>query len=234
MNLIPKAVIAGMMQGQFVSTGPVNTLVQLPGGPSITPDIINRIWSQVQKEYPYQSLQFEPSGKGAVFLSGPEDLVLIQPPLLQVRSPVEAMGVTAVAEKVQFVLSQIVHQVPSPPGLNLGVKLVYHAPAPGNDAVSFARTELVKGEDDLQTLAGGTNFLASIKVVMLGIDVNRTLLVEPLVADPTNMYLDLDSQYPGVVDPNQIRDRISQADDFMAHQVKAFLEARAQGWGAGT
>ena len=234
MNLIPKAAIVGMMQGQMLSTGPVNTFIQTPSSQPITSDTINRIWSQVIKEYPYQSLQLEPSGRGGVFIGGPDELVIIQPPLLQMRCRLDSdpTGIRGVADKVHFVFGQIMHQLPSPPPLNLGVKLIYNTPAPGGDAVAFARTELVKGEDDLRTLAGGTSFVACIKVAMMNPDVNRTLLVEPLIADPTQLFLDLDSQFPGVVNPAQIREHITGAGDFMTHQVDSFLDARSAEWGA--
>jgi len=233
MNLIPKAIIVGMAQGQLIGTGPITPFVQAAGAQPITADSINRIWSQVIKEYPYQSLQLEPSGRGGVFLGAPEELVIIQPPLIQIRSRIDTdpRGIDGVAEKADFVLNQIIHQIPGPAPLNLGIKLIFHTPAPGGDAVAFARTELVKGEDDLKTLAGGTSFLACIKVAVMSPEINRVLLVEPLVNDPTHLYLDLDVQYPGIVNKLQIKDQILQANDFMIHQVNAFLDARAAEWG---
>jgi hypothetical protein len=223
-----------MVQGPFMSTGGPPIMLQPPQ--PISREVINRIWSSVVKDYPYQSLQFEPSGRGAVFLGsgGPQDLVLLQPPLLQVRAtidPNEIGDFRHLAEKVHTVFGHILHQVPSPPASNLGVKLVFQAPAPGNDAVAFARTELIKGDEDLQMLAGGATFEASIKVLIHATDCNYTLLVEPLMVDKSQIYVDVDAQFPGVVDPAQIATKINQAHDFVTHQVNQYLDNRAREWG---
>ena len=71
-ELIPKAVVSGLfVQSQVVTTGPASLILQAPGA-TATRDTINRIWSDVVKDYPYQGLQLNPAGSGGAFVgSGP-------------------------------------------------------------------------------------------------------------------------------------------------------------------
>lgn len=231
MELIPKVLVVGVTQGPFPTTGP---LVPLQAPQQLTRDVINRIWSAVVKDYPYQSLQLEPTGKGAVFLGESNfDLVVLQPPLFQFRSTFDDDSLSTtrrLAEKAQTIFGIILQHVPNPPPLNLGVRMVYHSPAPGGDAVAFARTDLVNGEEDLRTLAGGMAFEAAIKVLMHGEDRDYTLAVEPLLADRSVLFIDLDGQFPGIVDQAHISDRILEVESFLVQQVRHFIESRAQEW----
>jgi hypothetical protein len=234
-ELIPKAVIAGLFQGQMVSTGTVNMLLQPPGAPKET---INRIWSDVVKDYPYQSLQFEASGNGGAFVGegGPEDVVIIQPPLIQVRALLKTSAqdvpqdVPSVANKIASIIKTTLHHLGGPPPLNLGVKIIYHAPAPGQVAAEFLRTEMIKGDEDLRALAGSVDYEASLKVLLKGTDTTYTLLIEPFQADPTYLFIDLDAQFPGAVDVGRIEENVLSVDNFVTKQVRNFLDRRAEEW----
>jgi hypothetical protein len=185
------------------------------------------------KDYPsYQSLQFDPSGRGGAFVGegGPEDLVVLQPPLFQVRTPIGGGGVPHTAEKIAFVLKTALFHSPGAPAVNLGVKLIFSAPAPGQDAVAFLRSELIKGDDDFATLAGNMDFQVGIKAIFKGENVTHTLTIEPVQVDPKMLYLDLDSQFPGLVDDSRIASEVMLANDFMSTQVRNFLDARAESW----
>jgi hypothetical protein len=111
-ELIPKAVVAGLfVQAQVLSTGSVNMIMQTPGT-VITRDAINRIWSDVVKDYAYQGLQFAPNGTGGAFVgSGPEDVVILQPPLIQVRDLVGPQGVRASADKIESIFRTVTHHL---------------------------------------------------------------------------------------------------------------------------
>lgn len=232
-ELIPKAVIAGLFVQTVpmsASTGPTSILLQQPGAAPVTRDVVNRIWSDVVKRYPYQSLQFDPTGSGGAFLGqGPDDAVILQPPLLQVRDAIGVGGVREASDKLQFVFNTALHHLGGP-AANLGVKLVYHAPAPGAAAVDFLLSELVKGVDDVQSLAGGMSFEGSVKFLLTAPDVQYTLLIEPLHADLAFLYLDLDAQFPGPLDPAKIGERVRQAETLITTQVRNFLEKRGEEW----
>jgi hypothetical protein len=231
-ELIPKAVVAGLfVQAQVLSTGSVNMIMQTPGT-MITRDVINRIWSDVVKDYPYQGLQFQPNSIGGAFVgSGPEDAVIIQPPLIQIRDLVGSQGVRGSADKIESVVRTVVRHLSGTSPLNLGVKLVYNAPAPARDAVAFLLSEMLTGHDDLQQLAGGMEYQGHVKYFLKGEDYTYALDLEPLQADPEFIYIDLDVQYPGIVDASRIRDRILEADTFVSSRVSNFLDRRAEEWG---
>lgn len=234
MEFIPRAVIAGLMHGQMVSTGSVGILVQPQATPAVTRETINRIWADVVKDYPYQSLQFEPGGRGGAFLgeAGPDDAVIIQPPLVQVRAPLDSdpQGVFGVANRIGSIFKTSTHHLGGPPPVNLGVKIVYNVPAPGRNAVDFLRTEIIKGDEELRQLAGGSEYEASLKVILKNPTVTYTVLVEPLHADPSNLFIDLDAQFPGTADVSQVSDRIREVNDFAVSRVATYLERRAEGW----
>lgn len=229
-EFIPKALIAGVfVQSQIVSTGPVNLVMPTAGNP-VTRDTINGLWSEVVKEYPYQSLQFDPTGTGALFLgSGPDDVVIIQPPLVQVREPI-GISVEQSARKVADVFKLAAHRLSATIPQNLGVKLVYHAPAPGGSAVDFVLSELVAGQDDVRNLAGAMKYEASVKYTLRSDSVTYTLGIEPLHIDPQFLFLDLDAQFPGSVDVAGVRNRVLEVEGFAHSQVRSFLERRAEGW----
>jgi hypothetical protein len=221
-----------LVQTQIISTGPASIMLQPPGATPVTRDVINRIWSDVVKEYPYQSLQLDPSGGGGAAFVGatPDEAVIIQPPLVQVRELVGIGGVPDTARKIAFVLQAAVHHLSGTLPVNLGVKLIYRAPAPGGNAIEFLRSEFVKGDDDMRSLAGGMEYEASVKLIMKSADVTYTLLIEPLHADLAYLYLDLDTQYQGVVDITRIAERIGQAESFLSTQVRTFLDRRGEAW----
>lgn len=229
-ELIPKALIVGFLRGQLVNLGQVSGIAQVPGTSLISRDIINRIWGEVVKEYPsYQSLQFDPSGRGGVFVgqSGPDDLVLIQPTLLQVRTPVDEYGVDRTASKVAFILRTILHQYSGPPSVNLGIKIIAWAPSPNpsKDATAFIRNELVKQDEAFTTMAGSMDLQIGLKVITTqDASLTRTLLIEPLQVDKTTLYLDLDSQVPGLVDEARLEDNIKKAYEFLDKPVRHMLE----------
>jgi hypothetical protein len=224
-------VVSGLfVQAQAVATGPASLILQAPGA-TVTRDIINRIWTDVVKDYPYQALQLNPVGSGGAFVGGgPEDVVLIQPPLVQIRDLVQVQGMRGSAEKIEAIFKIVTHHIGSSSPVNLGIKLVYHAPAPGGDAVSFILSEMMAGHDDVQQLAGGMALQGMARYLLKGDSLTYTLSLEPLQSDPSIIFIDLDVQYAGAVDTSHIKDKVLTADEFMTKQVRGFLERRAENW----
>jgi hypothetical protein len=230
-ELIPKAAVAGLfVQSQIVTTGPASLVLQAPGA-TVSRDVINRIWSDVVKDYPYQSLQLNPVGSGGAFIGGgPEDAVLIQPPLVQIRDLISLQGVSGSAEKIETIFKIVTHHIGSSSPANLGIKLVYHAPAPGGDAVSFILSEMMAGHDDVQHLAGGMALQGMARYLLKGDGLTYTLSLEPLQSDRSYIFIDIDAQYDGNVDTAHIRDKVLSTDEFVTKQVRSFLERRAEDW----
>lgn len=230
--MIPKTAVAGMMLGQQIGTMPGGSVFQ-PVGANLSRDVINRIWADVVKSYPYQSLQFGQSGHGGMFIgSSPDDVVLLQPHLIQMRlffgDRIQSMS--QVADQIQAVMSSAMFYIGGAPPINLGVKLIYNCPSPGGDSVSFLRTEFIKGDEDLRTLAGSMALQAGIKLVMANDSYYYTLLVEPLQVNKSDLYIDLDAQFAGIVDLSRLKDRVMQTDEFMTKQVRNLLDRRSEEW----
>ena len=230
--MIPKAAVAGFMLGQQMGTLPGGSVFQPVGAP-LNRDVINRIWADVVKTYPYQSLQLDPTGRGGRFIgSNPDDIVILQPHLLQIRVffSDDTLSIAQVAEQIQSVFKSAVFHIGGSPPINLGVKLIYNAPAPGGNSVDFLRTEFVKGDEDLRALAGSMDLQASIKLVMTDINKTFTLLIEPLQINKADLYLDLDVQFAGIVDVGHIKENVMQTDEFIKGQVQSFLDRRSEEW----
>lgn len=231
MELIPKALIVGFLRGQVVNLGQLSGVAQVPGPSPISRDVINRIWGEVVKEYPsYQSLQFDPSGRGAVFIgqSGPDDLVIIQPPLLQVRTPISEFGIDRTAYRASFILRTILHQYAGPPSVNLGVKIIAWTPSPNlsKDAVAFIRTEFIRHDEVFATMGGKMDLQIGLKIVAASENkLTHTLFIEPLQVDKTMLYLDLDSQFPGIVDEARLEDNIKMSYEFLDKPVCHMLDS---------
>ena len=68
------------------------------------------------------------------------------------------------------------------------------------------------------------------KFVLQAPDVIYTLALEPLRADLSALFIDLDAQFSGVTNLEDTKERIATVDSFMRTQVRSFLERRAEGW----
>jgi hypothetical protein len=114
---------------------------------------------------------------------------------------------------------------------------LYHAEgkslsyAASDAALTVILSEMIKGGDDVQALAGAMRSEASVTFLLSTPEVQYTLAIEPLRADPTYVYVDLDAQYPGAVDLTAVEGKIKSVDEFMRNQVNNFLDKRAEAWG---
>jgi hypothetical protein len=227
-ELIPRAVIAGLViPTQIPFPIPSGSL---PGLPTVSQEALNRVWVDVVKVYPYQGLQLQPGGAGAIFTGGlPDQAVIIQPPLVQVRDVIE-LDMRQLAEKISFIFKTAAHHLGPAQPQGLGVKLIYHAPAPGRDAVKFLRAQMTQYDDDLASLAGGMSYDVGFKFVLQSPNLIYTLVLEPLRADLSTLFIDLDAQFSGITNLEDTQERIATVDSFMRTQVRSFLERRAEGW----
>jgi hypothetical protein len=210
MEFIPKALIIGV----FAAVA--------PGAASS--DAINRIWMQLSRRMGYRQLVQGGEG-GAQFLTNPDDAFIIQPPLLQFRSPVNMTWEHA-AEDAEVCLKTAGEHLGANQFANLGIKQVLHATVPDNDARAFIQTRLLRGGDEgLQSLVGAGEGWVGLKYgLQVSEELTRTLVIEPLVADPKMLFIDLDSQHGGPADLDHIADRANDAERFLAQTVRPYLD----------
>lgn len=216
MELIPRAYISGMF------TPPPN----VPGGPSLTADAINRIWSEVGPPNGYTQFQTTPDYAAVNFLGPTPDMgVAIQPPLIQFRDPI-TMTAAQSAEKAQTVYKAIAKHLGVTQFFNLAVKHIYHSPAPRNDAKAFVLGRiLAKSDADLGDLRMGGTIWGGVKFEALINSAVYTVLIEPLVADNQMIFIDLDVQFPGEVDVGRVMERSREAEEYLTKAVNGYLDS---------
>jgi hypothetical protein len=213
MEFVPKALIVGVFAA--VAPGAAST------------DAVNRIWMQLSRRMGYRQLIQGGEG-GAQFVTSGDDAFVIQPPLLQFRSPV-TMGWGQAAEDAQACIKTAAEQLGATQFANLGIKHVAHATAPNGDARAYVQHQLLPSSNEgLEMLVrGGTGWVG----VKYGIeDADGTvsaLVIEPFIADQKFVFVDLDTQHQGQADIDRITDRAGDAERFLTETVRPYLEGAA-------
>jgi hypothetical protein len=209
MELIPKALVVGVFAA--VAPGPPDD------------DKVNRIWMQLSRRMGYRQLL--KTGEGANFIgASPEDAFIIQPPLLQFRSPA-AMGLANAADDAQTCLKTAAEHLGATQFANLGIRHVLHAPAPDGEGRAYIQRLVGQHEDALEPLQRGGEIWVGVKYGISSADGSTyTLVIEPFVADPKFLFIDLDAQLPGPADLDRITDRAADAARFITETVSAYLD----------
>jgi hypothetical protein len=209
-EFIPKALIVGVF-------GAI--------APGVDTDKINRIWMQLSRRMGYRQLIQTGEG-GAQFVTSGDDAFLIQPPLLQFRSPA-TMGFKNAADDAQACLKTAAEQLGATQFGNLGIKHVLHATAPDNDARAYVQRDLLRASgESIAALERGGSIWMGVKYGVEGADDSvYTLVIEPLIADPRFVFVDLDAQHPGQADLDRIPDRAGDAERYLMETVRHYLEA---------
>lgn len=220
MDLIPKAMVVGV----FVPPAP-------PGQQQVSADRINRIWAELAPAHGFTSLQMAPDGSVANFVGRTgEDGITIQPPLIQIRSSIET-STSVAAETVESMVKVITRHLNAPQIFNVGIRHVYVAPLPDNDARGFVLHRLLRSdEQDLASLSGDPDHAwGGLKYLIPLADRQYTLVIEPSVLEEMrSLYIDLDAQFPGQAVPGAIAERAQEAQDYLTGVVNQYLDQRAE------
>lgn len=221
MELIPKALVVGV----FVPPA-------MPGQGQVTADKLNRIWSDVAPSHGYTQFQMSPDQSAANFLgASPEIGVTIQPPLLQVRDLLGTSGRPLMpddaASRAEEIIKTIARNLGVNQFFNLGIKIVYHAAHPANDARGFILNQILShGGEGLGDLSLGGDLWGGVKFVTAHPDGGEyTLQLEPVRADDLkSLFIDVDAQYPGPATPDAITARAREAHSYVTQNVNRFLD----------
>jgi hypothetical protein len=212
-EIIPKALVVGVLAALA------------PGAADL--EKVNRIWMQLSRRMGYRQMQMNPAGEGATFLgASPDDALLIQPPLLQFRSPAP-MGFATAADDAQVSLKTAAEQLGATQFASLGIRHVAHVPAPNNDARGFLQHQLLKmNSDEVGGLERGGQSWSGLKYWAEAADASSTyqLSIEPLIADPKFLFVDLDAQFAGPAELERLQDRAGEAARYVTETVRAYLE----------
>ncbi|HKE99915.1 MAG TPA: hypothetical protein VKG45_13385 [Actinomycetes bacterium] len=197
-------------------------------------EVLNRIWSDVVRVYPFRSLTFQPDGAGATF-SGVQSgqAVLVQPPLVKVQDLVE-LDLGAVVERIGFILKTVAGHLGDPRAKRLTLKLVYHVPAPGGHAASFLSSSMLHPKLDLAALAGRLRWDAGVRVALEDPEAKVAYLMtlEPLRRAPSNLFLQVEAVVAQPVEVGEVQERMFEVDNLVQAKVMPLLELRAEAWTA--
>src|SRR5437867_667943 len=172
--------------------GVVPQLTQIPPKP-FPQETLQRVFLDLTHEHAYQQFGFLPDG-GAQLVADPDDTVLIQPMLIQVRTPV-SMTKELASEKVVSILRAIAKRLELQAFVNGGTKVIVHAAIPPpQDARDFVATRLMRADEQLAEL--GPNYFAGGAKYRSIVDGRRedNLLVEPFIRDTSFLFIDYDIQ----------------------------------------
>jgi hypothetical protein len=216
MQLIPKALVVGGL----IPPAP-------PGQQQVTADRLNRIWSELAPTHGFIQLQMSPDQSGAEFVGrAPENGVTIQPPLIQARAQIGSTAQQA-ADSALAIFAVILRHLGVQQLFNVGIRHVYNAPLPDNDARGFVLRRVLSATDErLSELAtGSTSLWGGVKYVVPLPDRQYTLTVEPLQLDEMrSLYIDLDAQFPGEASLDSITGRAADAQAYITSTVDRYLD----------
>jgi hypothetical protein len=208
-------------------------LVPQPSQPQPAPidrDVVQRIFTDIGRDYPYQQMAFTPDG-GAQFMTSLEDLALVQPMLLQVRTPI--MAAAGAREKAERILRVMAERLAIRDFLVFGFKIVAHVAleGPRPDARAFVSERLLRMGEQADELGPGF-FGAGIKYRRIDEQNGRedVLLIEPFVGNNEFLFIDYDVQrrapFHGV---ENLSGWIDDGFTFVRDRTMAILEAAANG-----
>jgi hypothetical protein len=207
-----------------VVVGLVPQPTQIPPKP-FAQETLQRVFLDLTHEHTYQQFGFLPDG-GAQLVADPDDAVLIQPFLIQVRTPV-AMTKELASEKVVSLLRAIAKRLELGTFVNGGIKVIVHvAISPGQDAREFVATNLMRAEEKVAELGPGY-FAGGVKYRSIE-EARRedNLLIEPFVRDPSYLFIDYDVQrFEPFTDVQDVGNWLDEAYDFIDGPVRRLLEA---------
>ncbi len=98
------------------------------------------------------------------------------------------------------------------------------------DARSFVQLRLLgKDEPSLDRLLRGGDFWTGLKLGLSAPDGSFYLLtLEPWLADNQAIFVDLDAQFPGVANLDDVRARAREAHEYAQTAVKEYLDIAEQ------
>jgi hypothetical protein len=204
----------------------------LPPTPFAQEDL-QKLFVEVTRDYPYQQFGFLPTG-GAQLVNAPDDIVMLQPGLLQVQiriDPAFTVSPEAAREKGVTILRRAFSRLHIDGFLQCGIKVVAHLPTPEGyeDAVAFISQKLM-GDVDPDSLAAGF-FAGGVKFRRIdearGEEAN--LLVEPFIRDRQYIFIDYDVGRAAIRGPfadlDQVANWVDEAFGLVSGPTMGLLEA---------
>jgi hypothetical protein len=210
---------------QALVVGLVPQPKQIPPAPFVAEDL-QRAYFDVSKEHHYQQFQFLPGEAGAQFMNAPEDGIVVQPGLIQLRTPVETTPEVA-RERFVAILRVLAKRLALATFLQAGIKVVAHVAVDGS-AKHFIGERLMRSPDHIAEL--GPNFFAGgvkFRSIQPENGLEENLLLEPFVHDDKFVFVDYDVQRPFPYEVGQVGGWLDEAFAFVRGPAMRLLEAEA-------
>mgnify|MGYP001070301963 CR=1 FL=1 len=185
----------------------------------LQPADLNKLYAEITERYPYQSLQHLPDG---VRMSNQNNDCFVQNTRIQVNE--EVMYFQATKEKVLDIFEMVRSRIGLQQFLTFGVKLTAFLPLqkPG-DAVAFIENYAVAIKPDQWDILGPGRKGTGLRIVLHQQGICE-LKIEPFFNDTSQLYVELDVQYPepfaGLAG---IEEKMDAAYNYMFDNVKNFI-----------
>jgi hypothetical protein len=209
---------------QHIIVGLLPQPTQMPPAP-FPQEALQRVFLDLTQEHTYQQFGFLPDG-GAQLLAGPDDAVIIQPGLIQARTPV-SMTKEHAAKKVVAIFRAVSKRLNLGVFVSGGTKVIVHAPVPPplQDARQFVGEKLMRSAEQAAEL-GPNYFSGGVKFRSIEQDRREeNLLIEPFVRDDSMVFIDYDVQrVEQITDVHVVDQWLDEAYDFIDGNVRRLLE----------
>jgi hypothetical protein len=191
----------------------------------LQPVDVNRLYAIITERYPYQSLQHLPDGAR---MSNPDGDCFIQTTRIQVNENV--MHFQSAKEKTMDLMEIIQDGLSIPQFMTFGVKLTSFLPLNSAPAASeFIESKMVPEVARNASILGEGRQGTGIRMVVHRDGGIHELKVEPFFNDLSQLYVELDVQYPAPFnDITLVEQRIGDAYDYLFGPVKEFIASFAR------
>jgi len=181
---------------------------------------VNRIYADITERFPYQQMQHLPDGGR---MSNPNGDFFIQTTRLQVNENIDYFHSTKDKAIDLFGIAQSRLKIPQ--FTNFGIKLTAALPVENKDAASTLEQSAFASIKSALDLLSPERKGTGLRVVIHKEGIHE-VKIEPLFSDISQIYIDLDVQYPQpFTDINSIGPKMGAAYDYLFGEIRAFLEA---------
>jgi len=197
---------------------------QVPPAP-FPPEDLQRLFAELSKDANYQQFQFLPGGAGAQLFSAADDMLMVQPGLIQLRRRIETTP-ERTRETVIQILRIAEKRLQLDEYVQCGIKVIAHAQPPAmTDAKVFVADRLMREGHAITQELGPTFFGGGVQFISVEPQLQEILILQPLIVDNSLLYLDYDTQrafqFKGI---ESVSGWIDEAFDFIRGPAMRILE----------
>ena len=203
---------------------------QVPQQTQYPREALQRLYFDVTRDHSYQQFVFLPGEVGAHFANSPDDVLRVEPGLIQMQTPVD-MTKERAREKAATVIKTAFNRLGIATFVQCGIKVVAHVTAPGAqpDAQAFMSERLMPGSERIEELGPGF-FGGGVKFRRIDLQAGQedNLLIEPFIGDNAFLFVDYDVARSAVREPltnlGDLATWLDEAFAFVEHQAMSLLE----------